>query len=474
MLVLRKRKDGEMVNRINAHRIIPAAGLIGLLAGSACDGEQESLQSVKSGRLAAWPPPVGTIVPDPELSPAELDDLRFIAGERGWTLDEAIAQVGWQEDFDEAVDGIRAAYPEAFSGAVITPEGPHQAWIGFAGEVPSEVRKHPAFLEVDVEFRANLGFALEALHAQLLDVHHGLRNAGFLDVISAYDLEAGAIDVSLGLGPISTSLRDLEPRLPFSARAENVRIQLVESNPAQSEVLSGGAVMTGCTAGFTVQSGLTRGMSTAGHCGTSLSMRNDAGGWQSLTYQNDHQGRWGDFGWHTTSADTFRNFFQYDTGLRREVYRVGRASKGRTLCRFGRTTGRQCDEVRRVDISSGGEDRLVMMKYDEAEGGDSGGPWHYGNTAYGLHEGGQWWWFRWRDVWSQLVYIDDAINVNVVLCQPPRTTCRPGECGTVSIGCGRSIYCGVCGGCTSDRQCSSSTECGSTGGTCNLGTCFCY
>ena len=187
----------------------------------------------------------------------------------------------------------------------------------------------------------------------------------------------------------------------------------------------------------------------------------------------EHEGGWGDFQWHTTATDTFTDRFQYDTGVRRQVWRVGTAIKGQTICRFGRTTGRQCDEVFKVNVSSGSADRQVLMTNDEAEGGDSGGPWYLGSSAYGVHRGSKWSWFKQRDVWSQLRYVDDAINVNVVLCQPWQTSCYPDDCGTVAVGCGQSLYCGSCGGCSSSSDCSAANECGSTGGVCEFGVCNC-
>ncbi|MEO1231466.1 MAG: S1 family peptidase [Myxococcota bacterium] len=418
----------------------------------------------------------GILQDAPGLNPAELEDLSVIARERGWTLDQAIERVGWEEAYDRAVSEIRAAHPDTFSGSVITPEASTDAWMGFAGEIPDGVVDHPAFAGIDIELHAHLGYSEEGLHSQLLEVHHAIRAAGYPDVLSAYNVEDGTIDVSVGTEESSLASHELFATLPASARAPNVRLNVGPSHHHANHLLSGGNHLNGCTAGFNVRSGSTDGMLTAGHCGRSVRILPDAGGAMiSLSYRASHEGRWGDFGWHTTTRDTFRTFFQYDTGRRREVWRMGQASKGRTLCRYGRTTPQRCDTVHRVNVSSGGEDRLAMMKNNYADHGDSGGPWFYGSTAYGVHEGGQqgflW---KWRSVWSQLVYIDDALNLTLMMCQPLRTRCAPGDCGTVPVGCGRNLYCGVCGGCSSDRDCTSASECGRTGGQCSLGVCNCY
>jgi hypothetical protein len=58
------------------------------------------------------------------------------------------------------------------------------------------------------------------------------------------------------------------------------------------------------------------------------------------------------------------------------------------------------------------------MNDDEADVGDSGGPWYYGQTAYGYHQGsvglgcGFLGLFS-CDVWSRASYIDEALNVSV-------------------------------------------------------------
>ncbi len=53
------------------------------------------------------------------------------------------------------------------------------------------------------------------------------------------------------------------------------------------------------------------------------------------------------------------------------------------------------------------------MNRDTATGGDSGGPWYYGNTAYGLHGGQVSTWLGTRDFWTRVTYLDDALGLSV-------------------------------------------------------------
>ena len=61
--------------------------------------------------------------------------------------------------------------------------------------------------------------------------------------------------------------------------------------------------------------------------------------------------------------------------------------KGIKVCNFGKTTGAKCDEIYKLNIANGSYKGLVATKKHNTSGGDSGGPWYYGGTAYGIHSG---------------------------------------------------------------------------------------
>ncbi len=89
-----------------------------------------------------------TATPDaapPESSPpeiddppnaAELEDLQFIADQKGISLQEAIDRYGWRDNFSLAASRIREAAPETFAGAEIVDGA--NAWIAFTGHPPEE------------------------------------------------------------------------------------------------------------------------------------------------------------------------------------------------------------------------------------------------------------------------------------------------------------------------------------------------
>lgn len=170
----------------------------------------------------------------------------------------------------------------------------------------------------------------------------------------------------------------------------------------------GGEELSTCTSGFNVKVNGVRGIATAAHCPDNLS---DDG--YALTFQDKHHGVYGDVQWHT-GPDTMSNTFYagsisvHETN-QRSVTGVGTAQVGDTLCRNGKISYQDCQEVRRINICAVWVCRLVSMQNYYAADGDSGSPVFFDNDAYGIHRG-KTWWFGWREIFSQAIYFDDAIS----------------------------------------------------------------
>ena len=62
-------------------------------------------------------------------------------------------------------------------------------------------------------------------------------------------------------------------------------------------------------------------------------------------------------------------------------------SAGQTLCRNGKVTYRNCQEVRKFNVCAGDYCNLVQMGVHRSEDGDSGGPVYWENEAHGIHLG---------------------------------------------------------------------------------------
>lgn len=71
------------------------------------------------------------------MSEAELQDIQTYADQTGQSLSEAIAEVGWHDDFSNLIEQIRTDHPDTFVAAEIT--GDRQATISFTS-VPGGVQ----------------------------------------------------------------------------------------------------------------------------------------------------------------------------------------------------------------------------------------------------------------------------------------------------------------------------------------------
>ena len=155
-----------------------------------------------------------------------------------------------------------------------------------------------------------------------------------------------------------------------------------------------------------------RGIATAGHCN---SPQSDDG--TTLEYKAGHQGTYGDFEWRRGTDTHSDNFYAgsatvTETDLR-DVSGVGTPTVGQSLCKNGATNHKSCQEVRKLNVCNDEACSLVQMGERLAAGGDSGGPIHWGNIAYGLHQGWQYdpSWPADRDLFSRADRIDNALDV---------------------------------------------------------------
>ena len=371
------------------------------------------------------------------INEAEMQDLRTIAEQSGMSLEAAIDRYAWNDNFALAVEEVRERYPGAFAGAEIV-DADH-AWIAFADQAPTEARNvFDGFAnngtDVTVDIRTDVGFTEADLAAAIEDVHFAIyRMPEVRDAATSYDSEARTITTSVVLKDTAQE-RDFNDVRAVAAKSlrnaagpgvlDDFATSVVRSNSSvaggndSSSYHMGGEDITGCTSGFGTRADShtsgTRGISTAGHCSNS---QTDDG--SSLTYRSGHEGTHGDFQWHTgpkTENDNFYSGSSSSTEVNsRDVSGIGFPAVGQSLCKNGITNKKDCQEVRKLDVCSGGECHLIQMSERLAAGGDSGGPVYWGNTAYGLHKGWMYdpFWPFDRDLFSRASRIDNGIGVYI-------------------------------------------------------------
>ncbi len=367
------------------------------------------------------------------ISEAELIDLQAVADQKGMSLQAAIDRYAWNDDFAAAVAEIREAAPGAFTGAEITDAG--NAWVAFAGSAPAAATSiidnftsnHSG---VSVEVRTDKGFtevelqkAIEAAHIVVFESHEVRDAATFFDfatgkvetVALLEDTAADTVLESLKVAAANKVTDVTRADILDTISSSVVRFQgaVLSVNEENTEHW-GGEALSICTSGFGVESASgTRGISTAGHCPNNLT--DDAA---TLTLESAHNGEQGDFQWHTGPL-TFSNEFYAGNDSTSEVDNrgvtsVGSPSVGQTLCRNGKNSNRDCQQVRKINVCSSGACNLVQMGEHNSVEGDSGGPVYWGNTAYGLHKGAmQDPWPFWREVFSRADRIDNALGVHI-------------------------------------------------------------
>lgn len=362
-----------------------------------------------------------------------LTDIQQVAKQKGITVEEAIARYGWQESFAKAVNLLRESFPDQYAGSAIT-NGGRGAWIAFKGEVPQKAVDLVATLPVTVRLIGSKGFSEAELKQTLDQAYYAIYEDGDIaDAAGWYDVETGVITIEAlprqipGDAVMRERLRvRLQPAQPANT-AVTIKVSIVDELvggvSADTTMRGGGRLeFINCTAGFTVfwTGDMYRGITTAHHCAkdySSLRYYNwdDTGDYTNISRLGLGAPTYGDLAYYSRGTYSPTNRFYYDYGVTRSVLYAGLLpTVGQQLCKFGRTTGYSCDQVYKLNVCSGEYCGLTAMKSWKVSAGDSGGPWFWGNTAYGITQGSKYISFGYRDLFSPTYYLPDALGVDVL------------------------------------------------------------
>lgn len=339
----------------------------------------------------------------------------------GLPVDAVLASLEAQLRMDELLPVVESRFPDAFVGLYWNEE--MQAVAQFKGQAAAEALRLLRTSGVGV--RAELvKYSASELDSVGDRVVRALEDSGLKEWTAAIDERNQVVLVTIGKDPAADSTT-IANDLREAFGSAPVEIETVDG-PVTMEwnTYGGGAVGTlgigyTCTAGFTVQSGSTNGVATAGHCGPGLNSYVD---WfpnpdvvHTMTYQSGMVGYWGDFEWFTTNGTEFDDFY-LPNGTRRDVSGVKNTfAKGDTLYWWGWATYPTLwvDTVEFPNVTAGGVGHLACTKVLGGTFGDSGGPVFIGNTAAGFVFGAALIDGIWRTCHSQARYIDDAIGVSI-------------------------------------------------------------
>jgi hypothetical protein len=293
----------------------------------------------------------------------------------------SLHEAGRQLQLQEAIDALNARLTEeqaaTFAGLSIehSPEFHVVARFTRKGEETIRPYLSPALAAVVRVEPAR--FTLYQLERRLEASYHRVRGAG-IPAAGAVDVRANRAEVHVLPGHAAAARAVLG--------AGDAVVVEVDDLPREEIAMYGGLPISTCTTGFTVRNSAgTRGVSTAGHCGNSQSLSG-----YSLTFRGEAYSGSYDIQWHNASGHTFPNTITVGSGTRSITGTRSRTSQtvGSQVCKQGKTTGYTCGTISTISYCASGACTWVRVAGNGtnlSEGGDSGGPWFSGNTAYGSH-----------------------------------------------------------------------------------------
>jgi hypothetical protein len=261
---------------------------------------------------------------------------------------------------------------DTFAGLWIQHQPEYRVIVQFTRNGEATIRPYiengPLAGMVEVRTTSVTLSELEAARAQASQVTQGLGIRAYSG-INVFENRAELY--VLDPAQLDDALRKANLQLPA-----NVEVIKVDELPKEVTDIFGGKALRTCTSGFSVRNASwIKGITTAGHCSN----------WQTyngtnLPFQSGTTGGVYDIQWHTAPGFTVRNLV-FDGTYNRYIYGVKfRYSQavGEWVCKYGMTTGYSCGTI--VDKQFDGVNIRVNTG---VQGGDSGGPWFWNNTAYG-------------------------------------------------------------------------------------------
>lgn len=348
----------------------------------------------------------------PETGDALTNDLQQFATDKGISFEEASRRYADQDAVGEFAAQLMDTYPDRLAGISYDPMTQVTS-VSFKGGTPAGLADTVAAFPVLNVVVLSASLTLAEVDGAVKLVHNTLRLVLPEETITS-EFDHGTIRVGVELSPIVEALgvsRLIAAAFPggtiqVAGQSIPIDVTVGVASVGEDDVIRGGALLGGsssssfsCTSGWPVrESGTTRvGLVTADHCPNSMSYS----GRNVLTYRVSVPTGQGDIQF-MSSSESVGNEFYTAVGVYREVTGRGTPVVGMRLCKFGRTTGNTCDDVRATGTCRNSYCNLVSMQNRKADSGDSGGPWYSGNTAYGVHSGGHTASFKMRDQFTPL------------------------------------------------------------------------
>jgi hypothetical protein len=361
-------------------------------------------------------------------------DLKLTAEAHGWTIDEARAVFLAAEAVGTVAVALAEVQPESFVASALGAPGEPPV-IYLKGSADEQAVGIIGKSEVPVKVVDNQPYSFDELTKIVELINDDLRLAGYSSYGVGFDARRGAY-FEVGIAPqlhgefgfngesAEQVANDLVRLASMRGQSIAVQVEIAGQNAVGLTAAFGGMRMSDdgnpeCTSGFSVSrisDGVT-GITTAGHCTGINQVIHPGHATHATAVKTGHEGLWGDIEWHTTSESEPDDFYS-NTSTIRDVESVEPGTGytyGEPICFYGRSSNSaDCSSV--VGLSNYSctpenitKSHLIRMSKFLGIPGDSGGPWYYGNRAFGSHIG---YCFN-RDIFSIADAFDEAIGVRV-------------------------------------------------------------
>jgi hypothetical protein len=318
---------------------------------------------------------------------------------------EAVA-VEWQGAFNVLSTELQENFPDDFAQAIIGSDG-STAEISFRSSVPAAAVDMLSEI-ANVRVVENVGYSYAdeiSTVEQLTEQLQEQQSDSFLIEVLPVDQ---VIKVTIE-GDAPPAARSSEPAvdesalpIPFSVDVEYD--PALELGEAEENLDAGLALWIGggpqCSTAFPVKrnAGPEIGLLTAGHC-TPVGTYGNASRniFTSLPFSQftETGTNGGDMRWLWSNTMFNGKTRIQHAGTTRKFATSATPAIGSSACKYGITTGYGCSTVRSRTVLGSVQHSgdywtvgyLTSVKSSITQGGDSGGPWFLGNTAYGIHFG---------------------------------------------------------------------------------------
>lgn len=326
----------------------------------------------------------------PMLTDAEKYDEAMVSAALGYSVRD-VRRVGQLLDDHRGLESqLRRQYPDSFGGMYVEYSPPRIVvlWKDELSSVPEVVSSADG---IDILTVSHSEYQLEEVQSQ---VNRHLDELE-IDSDSWIDIRTGTIQVDVTAGDMGrasslSGLHSLDDEL-----LDVVQVNSVEGLSEDARAIYAGLYTTSCTAGFNVRStssGVRR-ATTAGHCGNSQAFGGASSSFVDQWYSGSR-----DFQIHSLSSSHTLTAQIYDGASLRAVTSTRTRSAtivGETLCKYGKTAGYDCGVVSTKTFNPSyvpnGNAHFIRVNAVApkkiVEPGDSGGPFFFGNRAYGYISG---------------------------------------------------------------------------------------